>query len=307
MVLKDRVLLRVGPDSRGFCEGPPSAECPTVMAKMLSGYGFLRGSARGLFTLEPKRDAPLSGLGMLHLDGVSAALPGGDMFALSVDAVLSGSSRFDRVRITLIDLENVFGCRDMQSGSWMFPFLGMASNECRPDSVFGLDARALRFQWDAWDQHLLAEWFHAGPAFELLQNGLSQAHLKRSITVAALADVQTRYAPQASHSSGTDLGAGVRLSALYRTPFLESRLRVTQRSVLVGGAGAGHDHRVESELRLVHNWLLSDAILMQTGFSFAFSWASRPWLSDALIASRTAPVTLAAGLYVGWVSESPGI
>src|SRR5262245_7502118 len=77
LMLRDRELFRVGPEARKYCE-VPSDECPVVMSKVLSGYGFLRGALRGAASFEPQRDdAPhVSGFGALHLDAVSAALPG---------------------------------------------------------------------------------------------------------------------------------------------------------------------------------------------------------------------------------------
>jgi hypothetical protein len=278
------------------------------MSKVLSGYGFLRGALRGAASFEPLRHdaAHVAGFGALHLDAVSAALPGGDMAVASFDGVLGGAN-MGRLRLSLVELENLFVCHDVQHGSWALPFIGMTSRHCREDAVLGVDLRLLRFQWDAWDQHMLAEWLRLGPAFELLQNGLGQAHLLRSVVLAALFDVQTRYAPLQTHSSGTGLGAGLRLSAFYRTPQWESRLRVAQRTALTGPSGFGHDQRLEAELRLLRNWFATDGIVMQAGLSLGVNWASQPQFADALFGVHTSRMNLAAGLYLGWVSEAPGI
>jgi len=308
LMLRDRELFRTGPLSREYCN-VASDECPVVMSKVLSSYGFLRGALRGAASFAPLHDAAthVSGFGALHLDGASAALPGGDMAVASFDGVFGGAADLSRLRLTLVDLENVFACYDVQDRSWQLPFLGMTSRHCREDAVLGVDLRLLRFQWDAWDQHLLAEWVRLGPAFELLQNGLGQAHLLRSVVLAALFDVQTRFAPLQTESSGTGLGAGVRLSAFYRTPQWESRLRVGQRTALTGPSGFGRDQRVEAELRLLRNWFATDAIVVQAGLSLGVNWASQPQFADALYGVRTSRMNVAAGLYLGWVSEAPGI
>jgi hypothetical protein len=210
-------------------------------------------------------------------------------------------------------MENVFGCNDAQHAMWVPPVIGMTTRKCRGDSVLGFDLRMLRLQWDAFDAQVVAEWARLGPAFELLHNGMGQAHLRKSIVLAALVDVQTRFAPVAAHTSGTSLGAGLRLSALYRTPQWEARLRIAQRTQLAGGpraqrAGpAARDRRLEGELRLLRNWFATDAMVMQAGLSFALDWSSQPNYADAWLADRKSHVNLAAGLYIGWVSEAPGI
>jgi hypothetical protein len=310
-VLPERELMRIGPDAREYCR-VPSIECSTLLTKVLSSYGFLRGSVRGMITLTPSDSTPVSALGALHLDAVSAALPGGDGALASIDAVL-GRERVQRIRLTLLDFENLFGCNDAQHDTWVPPVVGMTTRKCRGDSVLGLDLRMLRLQWDAFDTQFLAEWARLGPAFELLQNGMGQAHLRRSIVLAALIDVQSRFAPAAVRTSGTSLGAGLRLSALYRSPQWEARLRVVQRTQISGWSGAeragpaGRDRRLDGELRLLRNWFVSDAMVMQAGLSFALAWSSQPLYADALFADRTAQMNLAAGLYIGWVSEAPSI
>jgi hypothetical protein len=305
MVVGQRVLFRTGPSDRGYCD-IPSAECDTVLTKVLSGYGYLRGALRSGVSIAASDRGRASAFGALHLDGVSAALPGGDLAVARLDAVL-GQSSVERLRLTLIDLENAFGCMDAQRGNWVLPILGMTSRQCRRDAIVGVDVRIVRLQWDAYDGRLLAEWLSAGPAFELLVNGLSQAHLRRSLVLAVPFDVQSQRGAAETQSSGTSIGAGVRLSALYRTPQWESRLGLRHRTTVAGREHFGREHSVEGELRLLRNWFLSDALAMQAGLSLAFSWASRPWFAQALLATRSTQLELSAGLYLGWVSEAPGI
>jgi hypothetical protein len=302
MVMGKRELFRVGPPDRQYCE-VDSPECDTVTTKFLSGYGFLRGSLRGgLIASVPSDAAQLAGYGTLHLDGASAALPGGDMAVASVDAVLSRKDVL-RLRLTLAELESVFACSDAQSGKTVLPFLGMVSKLCRGDAVLGVDLRLLRTQWDAGGN--LTEWLSAGPAFELLANGLGQAHLLRSLTVAVPFDLQSRLSGSAPH--GTSFGAGLRVSALYRTPHWESRLRVRHRTALASGAGFAREHSIDAELRVLHNWFAHDSVVLQTGLSLGFDWASQPWAGQSLWSARDARVGFQAGLYVGWINETLSI
>lgn len=302
MVMGERELFRAGPPTRQYCE-IDSQECDTVMAKFLSSYGYLRGAVRGGLILSSQPDAPEpAGFGSLHLNGASAGLPGGDMAAGSVD-LLVARRQLLRLRLTLLDLESVFACSDAQSGKVVLPFLGMVTKQCRPDAVVGVDLRLLRTQWDVAGN--VSEWLSAGPSFELLGNGLGQAHVLRSLVLALPIDVQTRFSRRAP--DGTSLGAGLRLSALYRTPQWESRLRVRHRTALAGPVGFAREHSFEAELRVLRNWFAHDSVVFQTGLSLGFDWASHVWAGQSLWSARDARMGFQAGLYVGWVNEAPAI
>ena len=304
MVLEDRELFHTGSESRGYCR-IPSAECDRVMTKVLSGYGYARGALRLGTSLGDDAYVDSKVLAALELQAASAALPGGDMAILSVDALL-GTAPVTRLRATLLDAENVFVCHDAQSGGYALPFVGMTTRHCHTDAVLGLDVRLMRVQWDRTSGRLLSEWLRAGPAFELLSNGLSQAHLGRSLVVGVPLDVQSRYTGDRP-GSGTSLGASLRLHALYRTPQYEARLRAEHRISLAGGRGFAREHNLEAELRLVHNFFATDALVMQLGASVQLSWAAQPWLAQSLYVDRDGRLGLAAGLYMGWIGEAPGI
>jgi hypothetical protein len=302
MVLGERELFRTGPKARQYCE-VDSQECDTVMAKFLSGYGYLRGALRGgLILSSPDREPEPAGYGSLHLDAASAGLPGGDMAVGSVD-LLVARRQLLRLRLTLAELESVFACSDAQSGKMALPFLGMVTKQCRGDAVVGLDLRLLRTQWDVVGN--VTEWASAGPSFELLGNGLGQAHLLRSLVLAVPFDVQSRFSGRTPH--GPSFGAGLRLSALYRTPHWESRLRVRHRTALAGPVGFAREHSFEAELRLLRNWFAHDSVVFQTGFSLSFDWASHVWAGQSLWSARDALMGFQAGVYVGWVNETLAI
>ena len=301
MVVGKRELFRVGPETRQYCE-TDSEECDSVLAKYLSSYGFLRGALRGGMVLSSPENPELAGFGALHLDAASAGLPGGDMAAGSVDVVVARREIL-RLRLSLLDLESVFACTDAESGKLVFPFIGMVTRKCGGDAVLGLDLRLLRLQWDV--NGNLTEWLSAGPSVELLRNGLSTAHVLRSVVVALPIDVQSRLSGSAPQ--GTSLGAGLRVSALFRTPQWESRLRVRHRSALAGPAGFAREHSFDAELRVLHNWFAHDSVVLQTGLTFGFDWASHTWAGQSLFSARDARMGFQAGLYVGWVNEAPAI
>lgn len=302
MVMGDRELFRSGPPTRKYCE-IASEECDTVLTKFLSSYGYLRGALRGGLALtSPNDDARLSGYGALHLDGANAPMPGGDLAAGSVDLVLA-RPKLLRLRLTLADLESVFFCSDVQSNDVVLPFVGMVTKHCREDAVLGVDLRLLRLQWDA--AGFMTEWLSAGPSFELLRNGHSYAHTRRSLVLAVPIDLQSRMSGSAPHD--TTLGAGLRASMLYRTPQWETRLRVRHRTALNSSLGFARVHSIDAELRLLLNWFAHDSVVLQTGVALGFDWASQVWAGQSLWSARDARVGFQAGLYVGWVNEAPAI
>lgn len=303
MVLGDRVLFHTGPEERGYCR-IPSAECDAVMTKVLSGYGYLRGALRAGTSFDPT-GVDSKAFTALSLQAASAALPGGDMAVLSLDGLL-GSAPVTRLRATLLEGENIFVCHDSQSGDYALPFVGMTTRRCHTDAVLGLDVRLMRVQWDRGSGRLLSEWARVGPAFELLQNGLGQAHLTRSLVIGVPFDVQSRYTGNGP-GSGANLGGSLRLAALYRTPQYEARLRAEHRMTLVGGLGAGREHNLAAELRLLHNFFATDALVMQLGVDVQLDWASQPSLAQGFYADRDGHLGLAAGLLMGWIGEAPGI
>jgi hypothetical protein len=302
MVMGDRELFRSGPPNRKYCE-IDSEECDTVLTKFLSSYGYLRGSLRGGLALtSPNDDARLSGFGALHLDAANAPMPGGDLAAGTVDLVLA-RQKLLRLRLTLIDFEDVLFCSDVQSQDIVLPFLGMVSKHCREDAVLGVDLRILRVQWDA--AGFMTEWLSAGPSFELLRNGHSQAHTRRSVVLAVPLDLQSRMSGSAPHD--TSLGLGLRASLLYRTPQWETRLRVRHRTALNSSEGFARVHSIDAELRLLLNWFAHDSVVLQTGVALGFDWASQVWAGQSLWSARDAHLGFQAGLYVGWVNEAPAI
>lgn len=302
MVMGDRELFRSGPPQRKYCE-IDSQECDTVLTKFLSSYGYLRGALRGGLALTSPNDAAhLAGFGALHLDGGSAMMPGGDMAAGSVDLVLARQQLL-RLRLTLVDLKSLFFCSDVQSNDIVLPFVGMVTKHCREDAVLGVDLRLLRLQWDA--AGFMTEWLSAGPSVELLRNGHSQAHTRRSLVLALPIDLQSRMSGGAPH--GTSLGAGLRASLLYRTPQWETRLRVRHRTALASGEGFAAVHSVDAELRLLLNWFAHESVVLQTGVALGADWASHDWAGQSLWSSRDARVGFQAGLYLGWINEAPAI
>jgi hypothetical protein len=307
LVVGDRVLLRQGPSARGYCSAAGSGaevECDRVLTKVLSGYTYGKGYLVGGLTGESPRT--LAAAGVLHVETIGGALPGGDFALAAIDGVLGGS-QLQRLRFTLLDAQSMFMCRDAQSGQLVPPVIGMLSRACLPTSMTAFDLGLLAMQWDVASDRLMAEWLHVGPAIELLQDGFGYAHLLRSIGIGLPFDVRSVQRLGASRVGGTSLGFGARLSAFYRSPHWEARIQLRHRLALFGGAGALHDNLLDGELRLLHNFFLSDAIALQAGVSIRGSWSQRPEEAFLLWSAATRRWSAFAGLYLGWVHESPGI
>jgi hypothetical protein len=320
MQVRGRIVLRQGEPEPEFC-ARPGAECDALLVKRLSGYGYLRGHGLGALLLSEagftQHGPRLAGFGALHLEAVSADLPGGQLRVATIDGALAGRS-LQRLRVTLFEAENLFVCNDQQSGRPVAPFLGMMTRNCRTDAWLALDLRVLAMQWDPVTNRLWAEWVAGGLAVELLRNGHGYAHLLRSISLGVPFDLRSLHFGELAESTDaktgalgpggfTSFGAGLRVSALYRSPSWETRLTARERSALVGGAGALHDHELEGELRLLRNVFVSDALVAQAGFAFDFGYAQRPLNAIGLFARPDSRWNGFAGLYLGWVDESPGI
>jgi hypothetical protein len=201
----------------------------------------------------------------------------------------------------------MFLCQDAQNGEWLAPLLGMVTRLCRPDAIVAMDAGLLAMQWDAAKSRWHTEWVHLGASFELLGNGLGYAHLLRSVMLGVFADLRSQYANAEPKLDAVGVGAGARLSALYRTPHWETRLQARYRIPLAQSASSLAGHSLEGELRFVHNFFLSDAMLAQLGVSFALNYAEQPAGSFALLTRDDRHVSGFAGIYLGWTNESPGI
>jgi hypothetical protein len=304
MMAGDRTLFRRGAEEPDYCS-TPGAECDVIKTKVLSGYGYLRGRVLGGLTTPSSEAERVAGLGALRIATVSAALPGADVTLLEFDAVIADAR--SRLRVSLVDGEAMFLCRDARDGTLVAPLLGMMSRPCSPDASAAIDIGLLDVQWDVGDDRLAAEWLRAGFAWELLGNGFAHAHLLRSIVLALPVDLRTVRHAELAGASGTSLGAGLRLAALYRTPHWEWRLRVRYRTALIGGAGPLHDNTVEAETHALHNFFLTDAIVVQAGVTLAVSYAQRAAESFALWARSDQRGSGFVGLYLGWVGEPAAI
>ena len=310
MVLGERELFREGPAERGYCDEAGSGsevECDRVLTKVLAGYSYGRGSVSGGLTIDPSSGfAAASGVGSLRISLVSAALPGGALALATLDGAL-GDAHTRRLRATLVDAEGLFFCSDAQSGSLVLPVWGMFTRACEPNAVLAIDLGLLAMQWDTVSNRLLGEWVRFGPAVELLGNGFGYAHLWRSIELALPFDLRTLNQLERHRGAETSLGAGLRVSAFYRTPQWETRLSVRHRTALVGGAGALRDNSIEGELAMLHNFFFTDAVVLQAGLAVRACWSQHPERTFAVWASANRHATAFAGFHLGWVHEAPDI
>ena len=312
MVVQDRALMRQGAPARAYCSDAGSggpAECDRVLTKVLSGYSYGRGWITGGAVA---RASSVGGLGAasgfveLHVDVAAAALPGGDLSVAAFEGVI-GDAAARRVRFTLFDGQNLFLCRDRQSGDLALPVWGMFTHACNGDAVLGVDLGLLAAQWDIESGQLAAEWARLGPAVELLGNGLGYAHLLRSLSFGLPLDVRSIGEGGAVHDGGTSLGVGLRVATFVRSPQWETRLTGRYRTALLGGAGTWRDHAVSFELRVLRNFFVSDAVVLQAGLSLRGSFSQRPEASFVTWVAPQQRWSGFAGLHLGWVHEAPGI
>jgi hypothetical protein len=304
MVLQGRVLSREGRQAPEYCR-THDAECDAVKTKYLSGYGYLRGRILGgVVAAGPTAFDRLDGLASMGLSVVSAALPAGDMTLGNLDAVI-GTPALRRLRVALFEGEGLFFCRDAQSGDRVAPLIGAFTRHCSSDAIVAIDAALLDLRWDMTRHSLKLEWLRAGPSFELLGNGLGYAHLLRSLMIGVPFDLRSVHGGDTQ--PGASLGAGLRLALLYRTPSWESRLAVRYRTALLGGAGALRENTVQTELRLLHNFFLTDAVVVQIGIALRAVYAQQAADSFAWWAPGAQRWATLAGLYLGWLNESPDI
>lgn len=300
MMAGDRVLFRRGSPALEYCN-ESGDECDAMKTKVLSGYGYLRGRVLGALTTPAPEAEPMGGLGALRVAGVSAALPGADVALLELDAVV-GAAR-SRLRAALIDMETAFICRDRRDGGLAAPIFGMMSYPCSPTASAAIDFGLLDMQWDIGSDRLVAEWLRGGFAWELLGNGFAQAHLLRSVVLALPVDLRSVRFAELPEASGTSFGAGLRLAVRFRTPHWEWRLRIRHRTALIGGAGPLHDNTVEAETHALHNFFVTDAVVVQMGVTLAASYAQRPAQSFAWWGRSDQRSSGFLGLYLGWIGE----
>ncbi|HKP64633.1 MAG TPA: hypothetical protein VJV78_48185 [Polyangiales bacterium] len=305
MVVGDRELFREGPKARGYCSDSGSGspeECEKVLSKILSGYTYGRGYVTG----GPTSTGELSGVGWVRASWISADLPGGAMAVAQVDGVI-GDEATSRLRLTVLDAETLFVCRDAQRNLWVAPLLGMFTRNCVPRAWLGVEAGLLSGQWDVAEGRLGAEWLRGGPVFELLGNGNGYSHVLRSIQLALPFDLRSVHNPDKEEDLPTTLGVSLRLTAFYRTPAWETRLSVRARTSLTGAESIRSDNSVAGELFLLHNFFLSDAIVMQLGVAFRASWAQMPENTFVVWANAREHFGAFAGVHVGWIHEAPDI
>lgn len=306
MSVGTRELFREGPSERGYCgAGAAQDECDRVKTKVLSGYGFLRGHV-AVGVSSNARSGGTSGAAALRVAVASGALPGGDLAVATVDGVID-TAALRRLRVTLLKAEGLFFCHDAQSGKRFAPVLGMMSRECLPNAVVAVDAGLFAAQWEATTRRFTIEWLHAGPALELLGNGLGHAHLLRSVMIALPFDLRSVENAESRGTDPTSLGAGLRFALLHRTPHWETGLDLRHRAALAGGAGALRDNTLQAELQLLHNFFLIDALVVQAGLSLRGMWAQRPENSFVAWAATDQRWLGFAGVYLGWISEPPDL
>jgi hypothetical protein len=305
MVVGERVLFREGPAARAYCNDSGSGspeECERVLAKVLSGYSY----GRGHVTAGLVDGDPVSGTGWLRISWISGDLTGGSFTAATLDGVV-GDAATSRLRLTALDAQTLLVCKDIQSGLWVMPLVGLFSRQCVPRAWLGVDAGALTMQWDVAQDRLAAEWLRFGPAFELLGNGFAYSRLLHSIQLAMPFDLRTIHGPEMRHDTLTTIGMGLRLTAFYRTPEVETRLVLHARTSLAGAENIRTDNSADGELLLLYNFFVSDSVVLQTGLALRMSWAQKPLNTLVVWANSEDRFGAFAGIHVGWVHEPPDI
>lgn len=306
LVVGERELLRQGERERDYC-ATAGVECDRVKTKVLSGYGYLSGHLSGGVLTDPSDGLERkAGLGTLRLNAASAALPGGDITLGGLDAVYGGALPL-RLRVSLLDMEGQFWCSDAQNERWAAPFVGFTTRLCEPDGIVAADAGLLSVQWDVTRERWQAEWLRWGVAFEALANGLGYEHLLRSIMAGLFVDLRSVHTAGGDGPQGVSAGGGLRVSMLYRTPHWEGRLRARYRLPLLAADSSRDGQTLEGELRLVHNFFLTDSIVSQLGVVVTASHAARPEGAFSLLAPLDRHWSAYAGIYLGWNHESPDI
>lgn len=306
MVLGDRELFREGPVERGYCNRDGSSspeECERVASKVLSGFSYGRGHVTGGLAVDPTAGHTPSGLAAIQVHAASAALPGGTIELGSAFGVLGDQHR--RVRVTLLNSEGLFFCRDAQSGELALPFVAMLSRACEPNAMLAVDLGLFAMQWDLAQPRVMSEWLRLGPSIELLGNGHGYPHLSRSIQIGVPFDLRSVH-HGGSDATHTSLGVGFRISALYRTPDWEARLSARHRVELLGGAPRA-GHAFEAELLGLHNFFLTDAVIMQAGLAARASWSEQPASAFTAWSSTERHGDAFAGIHLGWSHEPPDI
>ena len=79
------------------------------------------------------------------------------------------------------------------------------------------------------------------------------------------------------------------------------------RIALAGGEGLLSDPTVEGELLLLHNFFLTDALVIQAGLSLRASYSQEPERATVIWASASRHASTFAGVHLGWVHEAPDL
>jgi len=311
-MLGDRTLQRQGDESRNYC-AEDDIECQHALLRVLSAYGYLPGSlaagarlhedAAGATSIQPGLELRLSTLG--------AATPSGEMKVATVELGGGLAPAALRLRGSAVDGRALFFCHDSQQGGVHAPVFGIMTRACSPGAVVALELGVVEAEWDPLESRAAVEWLRTGLGFELFGNGHAHSRLLRSLILAPLFDLRSlRYgdaAPAGGPGGRFGVGAGARLGWLLRTPRWEAGLDARYRMDVLQLDARTPDHQLALELRLLHNFFLSDAIVAQVGLRLSYHHAQQPLDAFGMQASTTTRDSGFLGLVLGWKHEPPAI
>lgn len=312
LVLGDRTLQRQGEAARNYC-AEDDIECRHALLRVLSGYGYFPGSlaagarlnqdAAGATKIQPGLELRLSTLG--------AATPSGEIKLGTVELGGWLAPSDVRVRGTALDGRALFFCHDSQRGGVHAPVFGIMTRACSPGAVVGLELGLVEAEWDPLRSRAAVEWLRTGLGFELFANGHAHSRLSRSLILAPLVDLRSLSYGDAVPAGGPGgrfgVGTGARVGWLVRTPRWEGALDARYRMDVLQLDAATPDHQLALELRLVHNFFLTDAIVAQVGLRLSYHHAQQPLDAFGMQASATARDSGFLGLVLGWKHEPPAI
>lgn len=211
----------------------------------------------------------------------------GDLAALPFEAVYFPELGGFRLRVSLIDADVLFFCKD-EEGKTRWPLEGLL-HACEPTGYLGLGAGILEGQWDTNSGRSATRWAEINVVLNFLKNGNGMEYLRKRLSAYAGASLDTtrpgRLPVPAGVGKDTDLRLNFGVMGMLRSENnrLEIRGYAGYRPNVTDFSDAGYEAKVE----LMYHLLFNRRTLGTVGLEGGLTHWDQPWKSIGSFASAT--------------------
>ncbi len=263
--------------------GPTDPDCRRRLLFVLNGIHVGQAQLDALYRFgQEGNDAAVR----FKADVISFDSSIGDIAALPFEAVWFPELGGVRVRVSLVDADVLFFCRDGQD-QLRWPIEGLF-HDCQPTGWIGLGGAVLEGQWDSDTGRNAMRWAEINLVLNFLRNGNGLDWLKRRLAAYAGVSLDTVWPDRTPGApGGRDTTARLNFGVVGMLRSANNRLEIRGYAGYRPAVTEFSDAAYEAKVQVMQHLLFNKRTLGTVGLEAGVTHWDRPWKSIDSFASAT--------------------